>query len=91
MVLVANHDRFPVMVNSVKLAGFTDGHGTTDMLDSVHCVMTPQTHLNFLADIFDIRGEGIESIGDLAIDLGLWGWTFAPFIWGSLVIRKLVE
>ena len=58
------------------------------MLDEVHCVMTDQTHLNWLADVFDFRHE-TDSIGDLSLDLGAWMWNFAPFIWGVLVVRKL--
>ncbi len=56
------------------------------MLDDVHCVMTPQTHLNFLADVIDVGS--IESVGDLLIDLGSWSWPYAPFVWGTALLVK---
>jgi hypothetical protein len=35
------------------------------MLDEVHCIMTSKTHLNLLADIFNLGGDGsVYSIGD---------------------------
>jgi hypothetical protein len=67
-VLISNHDKFPVMVNPVKLGGFVDSPEafdrllSTGMIDSVHCVMTPKTHLNALADVFDLGS--IYSVGD---------------------------
>lgn len=93
-VLQANHDTFPVLVNSIKLAGILpDGviitPGQSQAIDEVHVTMTPDTHLNFLADIFDLGN--IYSIGDFAIMLGEWLNTFAPFVWGFAVIRKLNE
>jgi hypothetical protein len=94
-VLIANHDKFPVLENAVRLNRdvkrgtvkvLNDG---TIMLDEVHCLMTNETHLNFLADIFDF-GHQIESIGDLFIDFGQWLWGYAPFIWGISLLRKYV-
>jgi hypothetical protein len=67
-VLIANHDEFPVMVNPVKLAErFVAPEDvarllSTGMIDTVHCVMTKHTHLNVLADVFDLGS--IYSIGD---------------------------
>jgi hypothetical protein len=58
-------------------------------LDDTHVVMTSHTHLNLLADRIDVRTEGIESVGDILIDLGDYTWQFAPIIWGVVVIRKL--
>jgi len=58
-------------------------------LDDTHIVMTDKTHLNFLADVFDFRREGIESIGDLLLKLGEFTWTYAPFIFVFAVIGKL--
>lgn len=57
------------------------------MLDYVHCVMTPNTHLNFLADIYDLGN--IYSIGDFALMLGEWALAPAPFVWAFVVIGKL--
>ena len=93
-VLIANHDRFPVLVNDTRLLERLDS-GTlsvepdgTVMLDSEHCVMTSKTHLNWLADVFD-RKTYTESIGDMLLDFGIWLNSFAPFVWAALVIRKL--
>jgi hypothetical protein len=57
-------------------------------LDDTHCLMTPKTHLNFLADWIDFKSE-TDSPGDLLLDLGGWLWNFAPVVWGVSVIRKL--
>ncbi len=73
-VLIANHDQFPVMVNPVKLGDFVDSPEafdrllSTGMIDTVHCVMTPKTHLNALADVFDLGS--IYSVGDFLIEGG---------------------
>ena len=93
VVLQANHDTFPVLVNPIKLGILPDGvtitPGQSQAIDDVHVTMTSQTHLNFLADVFDLGA--IYSIGDFTIMLGEWMLTFTPFIWGALVIRKLTE
>jgi hypothetical protein len=60
------------------------------MTDPTHCVMTSKTHLNWLADIFDFH-ESIESVGDLLINVGEWSWSFAPYVWGMLVIMSLAK
>jgi hypothetical protein len=62
--------------------------GDTVMLDDVHCNMTSETHLNFLADIFDMK-DAIYSIGDFMLMLGEWlgSFTFAIFVFD--VVRKL--
>lgn len=83
-VIAANHDKFPVMVNARNLAA----HGGADqdgLMDDVHCVMTPSTHLNFLADWIDLR-DAIYSPGDLLLELGGWLWQFAPIAWFTLII-----
>ena len=104
VVLIANHDTFPVMVNAKKLQEMTEPReqkainfnkpnpafetGDTVMLDDVHCNMTSETHLNFLADIFDLK-DAIYSIGDFSLMLGDWFWAFAPFVFVFDVTRKL--
>jgi hypothetical protein len=107
LVLLANHDTFPVMVNDRKLADMTEPHErrpVTDIhfvtplpayaaddtvyLDDTHCAMTSHTHLNALADIFDMK-DAIYSIGDFSLMLGDWLWAFAPFLFAFDVIRKL--
>jgi hypothetical protein len=107
-VLIANHDKFPVMLNARKLdkilnqdelagleailgikpkapiAKIADPDG---MIDDTHCQMTSKTHLNALADVFDLGS--IYSIGDFTLYLGEWLMTWTPFVWGYAVIRKL--
>ena len=88
LVLFANHDKFPVMVNSVKLAEMQEDKVLPDgMLDDIHCVMTHDTRLNFLADVFDLQ-SAIYSIGDFAIMLGVWLMSICPFVWLSLILKK---
>ena len=121
-VLIANHDKFPVMVNEEKLqkycapakedAGFAaiiakiTGHKESDdkvivapdpyscenggeFIDNVHIIMTKKTHLNFLADVFDLGA--IYSIGDFGIIFAEWMWEWAVIAWLVLVIRKFIE
>jgi hypothetical protein len=57
------------------------------MLDYVHCVMTSKTHLNFLADEYDLGS--IYSIGDFMLMLGEWALAPAPFVWAFVVVDKL--
>ena len=105
-VLISNFDRFPVMVNAKKLQEMTEPReqkainfnkpipafetGDTVMLDDVHCNMTSETHLNFLADVFDMH-DAIYSIGDFMLMLGEWFGTFAPFVFVFDVARKLAK
>lgn len=87
-VLLANGGKFPVSINAHRQNGFSDADG---YLDDVHIVMTSHTHLNVLADIFDFKRQGIESVGDALIDLGAWLCAFAPFVWGYEVARRLLN
>lgn len=93
-VLIANHGTFPVQVNAEDILTHSDNpvllKDGTIMLDNVHCVMTEKTHLNWLADIFNMH-RAIMSIGDFLIDFGDRLWGFAPIVWGTLVVRKLWE
>jgi hypothetical protein len=104
-VLIANHGKFPVMMNARQLDKIRHPGDLSNiinqllgenpiptvandyMIDDVHCVMTKDTHLNFLADIFNQK-DGIYSIGDFVLDLSEWlmGWT--PFVWGVTLIGK---
>ena len=108
-VLIANHDKFPVMVNAIKLKGMlapkpkvsAEPFGDLDpgptpeetkvdpdgMIDETHCVMTHYTHLNALADIFDLK-EGIYSIGDFLIIRGSDLQDFCPYVFLALVVKK---
>ncbi len=56
-------------------------------IDAVHCLMTPDTHLNFLADVFDLGAT--YSVGDGLIEVGEWLLIFSPFLFAFDVIRKL--
>lgn len=86
-VLIANGDKFPVLINDVKQA---QAEVTpSGMIDDTHCLMTRQTHLNALADIFDLGN--IYSIGDMLIEFGRWLGTFSFFVWIALVTRRLHE
>lgn len=57
-------------------------------IDQVHVVMTSKTHLNFLADVFDLK-EATYSIGDFLLMLSDWLMVFAPFLFVFDVVRKL--
>ena len=107
VVLIANHDSFPVMLNDTKLREMLEPEekptdiqfakpmpafktGDTVMLDDVHCNMTSETHLNFLADVFDMH-DAIYSIGDFMLMLGEWFGVFAPFVFVFDTTRKLAK
>lgn len=77
-VIIANHDKFPVMFNGLNGSGIAVGQLLPD--DPIHCMMGPSTHLNFLADIFDFH-DGLYSIGDGLLYTGLWLWKYTPAIW----------
>ena len=82
LVLWANHDTFPVLANPIvveRMGGVLVFEGKS-YLDFVHVVMTPQTHLNFLADVFDF-GRAYLLVGDLLLDLGDYLMQYAFAIW----------
>ena len=87
LVLIANHDTFPVMVNPIRIVSL-GGDPTKPMIDTRHCQMTKETHLNLLADIFDFH-QAIYSIGDGLLMLGEWLDSFCFYVWAALVITKL--
>jgi hypothetical protein len=88
LVLIANHDKFPVMENDWRASNETVLNGIID--PGGHCLMTSDTHLNFLADIFDFH-DGIYSIGDLMLMTGDWLDSFCIYVWLALIIKKLHE
>ena len=107
LVLIANGDKFPVMINQKKLDKLTSDDDNDDsnfvptshlieavpadgMLDDVHCVMTKNTHLNFLADYLDFK-VAIFSPGDLILMLSDYIEPYTPFLWAVLVIGALVR
>lgn len=82
-VVIANHGKFPVMENPRLVDNNNpDKNGMTDEL---HCLMTPQTHLNWLADVFDLQSD-ILSPGDLFIQLGEYMWPIAKIVWLTLLL-----
>lgn len=86
LVLIANHDTFPVLMNGAAVAHVMPfGYD-----DQGHVLMTSQTHLNALGDIFDFHDDWV-SIGDLFLSVGTWLQTFCPFVWGVLIIKKVLE
>lgn len=88
LVIIANHDKFPVLMNEAARAHFNpDANG---LIDKEHCVMTDETHLNALADIFDFH-DGWYSIGDELITLGEWLQGFCIYVWIVLVVNSLVR
>ena len=87
-VLIANHGKFPVMLNGAAIAEERkNGPLVDDMLDREHCLMTSKTHLNALADIFDF-GDAVYSIGDGFIELGEYASGFVPFAWFMIFLAK---
>ena len=85
-VLIANGDKFPVLLNIVKQHEYdVDANG---FLDATHCLMTKNTHLNALEDIFDFHTD-IYSVGDLLLETGDWLGSFCTFVWGAFAIAKL--
>ena len=85
LVLWANHDQFPVLMrDSAAVKIMPDGFD-----DSGHILMTSETHLNPLGDIFDFHAYW-GSVGDMLIDLGEWMQSFCPYVFLALVTRKLV-
>lgn len=97
LVLLANHGKFPVMMNELIYETFCKaasgipqnacGNGG-QFLDPVHSVMGPNSHLKFLADIFPI-GDVSYSIGDVFLFLSELLFKFTPAMWLALTIRKV--
>jgi hypothetical protein len=57
-------------------------------IDDTHCIMTKDTHLNFLADYIDFH-TATYSPGDELLELGEWSWSFAFPVWIFAAIQKL--
>jgi hypothetical protein len=102
-VLVANHGKFPVMMNASWMDMKCSTRGMDpdeiaaapsewcgkggEMIDRTHSVMGPNSHLKVLADIFPLGN--IYSIGDGLLYLGGWLLEYTPIMWLALVLRKL--
>ena len=59
-------------------------------LDDEHVIMSKDSHLKILSDIFDFSAH-TYSIGDFLIYFGEWMWKWAGIAWIVLLIRKFVE
>ena len=59
-------------------------------LDDTHVIMTKDSKLKFLADIWDFH-EVTYSIGDFFLMFAEWMLSWAPLAWLVLVIRKFIE
>ena len=92
VAIIANHDVMPVLINSgkVMMAGGVRPFDGREMLDPMHSVMNKDTHLKFLCDILDFQ-DGIYSLGDEVLFLGIWMWAFAPYLWGFLICLKVYK
>lgn len=102
VVLVANHGKFPVMINEVTQEKFCTPSPDINpasiprnacekggqFMDETHSVMGENSHLKVLSDIFPL-GKQVYSIGDGFIFLGDWMLSFGPAMWLGLTIRKL--
>jgi hypothetical protein len=80
LVMAANGGQMPVLM--------PPGFGGIPADDWIHCVMTAQTHLKFLADWIVIRDMGIASPGDFlewAYELSVTPLFVA---WGALTLKK---
>lgn len=102
LVLVANHGKFPVMINEVTQEEMCTADVDIDpdsipsnacdkggqFLDGTHSIMGPNSHLKILSDIFPLGGA-VFSIGDAFIFLGEWLLSFTPAMWLALTIRKM--
>jgi hypothetical protein len=128
-VLIANGDKFPVLVNDEKLtsmcapsdasnalaAAIAKALGNAkpshvvpkptvklsapdynscsnggEFIDDTHTIMTGQSRLKPLADIFDMK-QAIYSVGDFFLIASDWMWDWAVLAWLVLVIREFVE
>ena len=93
-VEIANGGKFPVQLNQKKWLEHIKKHpedAGTGMIDDTHCLMTNETHLNYLADIFDLNDNGIYSVGDGFLSIAIYLWSFAPYVWLTLVFVRLIE
>src|SRR5277367_5249949 len=71
LCIISNHDKMPVLMNEFHRADWMNDapYPADGMMDNIHCLMTKDTHLNALGDIFDFHSE-IDSIGDLLLTSG---------------------
>jgi Family of unknown function (DUF5317) len=101
-VFITNHGKFPVMMNEAQYSRNCTASEETkgappsacvnggQMLDYRHSIMGPNTHMKVLADIFPIAGF-TYSIGDGFLAASEWLFSFTPYMWLILTIRKLAK
>lgn len=86
LVLIANHDTFPVLMRGAAATRIMPlGYD-----DEGHVLMTKDTHLNALGDIFDFH-DGWESVGDLLLTAGLKLQDICFWVWMTLVLTTLTS
>lgn len=86
LVLIANHDTFPVLMRGTAATRIMPlGYD-----DEGHVLMTKDTHLNALGDIFDVH-DGWISIGDMLLTLGIKTESICFWVWMTLVLRSLIS
>jgi hypothetical protein len=86
---ISAYVRHPVKMTNTTLDLKKATFDADGMIDDVHCIMSHSNHLKFLADWINL-GSAIASPGDLLLLTGAWLWGFAPLIWGTLAVRKLI-
>ena len=59
------------------------------MLDPIHCLMTSKTHLNFLADTFNLGP--IYSVGDGLLFAAEWSCDYFIVLWMFMASAKLMR
>lgn len=95
-VLWANGGKFPVFMNDAQkekycpadssITSLACGNGG-QFIDRTHSVMGPNSRLKLLADVFNFGA--IYSVGDGFLFLASWLFSFTPYMWVALVVRKL--
>ena len=105
LVLIANHDKFPAMINQAKIDKFNAAVDAANLagipevpsrLDYVEGGMIDDIHCvmtskTHLNFLADIfdTHDMIYSVGDGLLFLGKWLATFCPFIWGFALMEKV--
>lgn len=74
IVLTANGGAMPVSMHALKSTGLAGALGSQPVR---HALMTPQTHLKWLADVIPVRTfspflSQVMSVGDVLISIGLF-------------------
>jgi Family of unknown function (DUF5317) len=81
VVMAVNHGKMPVMLEPCDEKMFAEEEPFV-----THRCMTRDTHLNFLGDWIVLRNVGIESLGDVLMDVGALGLSPCFWIWIGFVL-----